>query len=82
MAAIVAKCLSRDPDQRYTDMAALVDALDHPENADLAILERSSSSSAVGMSIEQKQVAQGVLIAVGIIGGLILLAFILQYFQH
>ncbi|MFN8381872.1 MAG: serine/threonine-protein kinase [Anaerolineales bacterium] len=82
LAAIVAKCLSRDPEQRYTDMTAFVDALDHPENADLAVLENSSSSPKVGMSIEQKQVIQGVLIAAGIIGGLILLALSLQYFQH
>jgi len=82
VAAIVAKCLSRDPEQRYTDMAALVDAFDHPENADLTVFERSRSSSAAGMSLEQKQVIWGILIAVGIIGGLILIALLLQYFKQ
>jgi eukaryotic-like serine/threonine-protein kinase len=82
LAAIVAKCLSRDPEQRYTDMAAFVDAFDHPENSDLTVLERSISSSASGMSIEKKQVVQGVLIAAGIIGGLILIALLLQYVKQ
>jgi len=83
LAAIVAKCLSRDPDQRYADMVALVDAFDQPENADLSVLERADASSSVSnMSITQRQVLQGILIALGIIGGLALLAFGLQYFQR
>ena len=83
LAAIVAKCLSRDPNQRYTDMTALVDAFDQPENADLSVLEKSDTSSSMSnMSITQRQVLQGILIALGIIGGLALLAFGLQYFQR
>ncbi|MBK9782347.1 MAG: serine/threonine protein kinase [Anaerolineales bacterium] len=82
LAAIVAKCLSRNPEQRYADMTALTDAFDHPENADLTILQQQGSSSMAGTSIEQRQVLKGVLIAVGIIGGLIVLALILQYFQN
>ncbi len=71
-----------DPEQRYADMTALTDAFDHPENADLTILQQQGSSSMAGTSIEQRQVLKGVLIAVGIIGGLIVLALILQYFQN
>ncbi len=83
LAAIVAKCLSRDPDQRYVDMPALVDALDHPENADLSVLEKLDTSSSVSnMSITQRQVLQGILIALGIITALAFLAFGLQYFQR
>ncbi len=84
LAAIVAKCLSRDPDQRYANMPALADALDHPENADLSVLEKSTtpSSPISDMSITQRQVLQGILIALGIIGGLAFLAFGLQYFQR
>ena len=83
LAAIVAKCLSRDPDQRYADMTALVDAFDHPENADLSVLEKSDTSSSMSnMSITQRQVLQGILIALGIIGGLAILALGLQYFQR
>lgn len=83
LAAIVAKCLSRDPDQRYADMTALVDAFDQPENADLSVLEKSDTSSSVSnMSITQRQVLQGILIALGIITALAFLAFGLQYFQR
>lgn len=83
LAAIVATCLARDPAQRFADMTALMDALDHPETVDQAVLEKvNTPSSTSGMSITQKQVLQGVLIAVGMIGGLAILAFALQYFQR
>ena len=83
LAAIVAKCLSRDPDQRYANMTALVDAFDQPENADLSVLEKSDTFSSVSnMSITQRQVLQGILIALGIITALAFLAFGLQYFQR
>ena len=38
IAAIVATSLARDPKDRYPDMTAFIEALDHPENTDLAIL--------------------------------------------
>jgi serine/threonine-protein kinase len=82
LAAIVATCLARDPKDRYADMTALIQALDHPENADLTILEKLNTSSESAMSLNQRQIIQGVLIAAGIMGGLILLAFVLQYFQR
>jgi len=44
-------------------------------------LEKLSAPSGSGMSLNQRQIIQGVLIAAGIMGGLILLAFALQYFQ-
>jgi serine/threonine-protein kinase len=81
LAAIVAVCLARDPKDRYADMPALIQDLDHPENADLTILEKLNTSSESAMSLNQRQIIQGVLIAVGIMGGLILLAFALQYLQ-
>jgi serine/threonine-protein kinase len=82
LAAIVAICLARDPKDRYADMTALIQDLDHPENADLSALEKLSASSNSAMSLNQRQIIQGVLIAAGIMGGLILLAFALQYFQR
>ncbi len=39
LAAIVARCLQREPQERYPDMHALIAALDAPETADLSILE-------------------------------------------
>jgi hypothetical protein len=82
LAAIVATCLARNPNDRYADMSALIDALDHPENADLTILEKVNTSSKFALSLTQIQVIQGLLIAVGIIGGLILLALSLQYLHR
>jgi len=82
LAAIVATCLARNPNDRYADMSALIEALDHPENADLTVLEKMNTSSGSALSLTQIQIIQGILIAVGIIGGLILLALSLQYFHR
>jgi eukaryotic-like serine/threonine-protein kinase len=82
LAAIVATCLTRDPDDRYADMMAFIDALDHPENADLAVLEKSSGTSGPVMSLTRKQVIQGIAIAAGVIIGLALLSLGLQYFTR
>jgi serine/threonine protein kinase len=82
LAAIVAKCLARNHDDRYADMTALIQDLDHPENVDLTVLEKQNTTSGFSLSLTQIQVIKGVLIAVGIIGGLILLALGLQYLHH
>ena len=42
LAAIVAKCLQRDPDDRYADLHAFIAALDHPETADLSLLDQEA----------------------------------------
>jgi eukaryotic-like serine/threonine-protein kinase len=81
IAAIVATCLARNPKDRYADMASLIDILDHPENADLAVLDKVNTSSGSALTLTQMQIIKGVLIAVGIIGGLILLAMGLQYLK-
>ncbi|MFN8411354.1 MAG: serine/threonine-protein kinase [Anaerolineales bacterium] len=81
LAAIVAKCLSRDPNQRYADMSALMEDFEHPEKVDVTVLENKSTTSS-DMSFMQRQVVQGILIAVGLIGGLVLLALGLQYLQR
>ena len=82
LAAIVATCLARNPDDRYADMTALIQAFDHPENADLTVLEKLNTSSGSAISLTQMQVIQGILIAVGIMGGLVLLALGLQYLHR
>lgn len=83
LAAIVATCLARDPNDRYSDMTALIEALDHPENVDLTVLEKvNAASRSSSLSLTQMQVVQGLLIAAAIIGGLIVLALSLQYLYH
>lgn len=46
LAAITARCLQRDPHDRYSDMHALIEALDHPETADLSILDKATGPAA------------------------------------
>jgi serine/threonine protein kinase len=82
LAAIVATCLARNPADRYADMTALVQALDHPENVDLTVLEKLNKPPKPAVSLTQKQVIRGILIAVAIMGGLVLLSLVLQYLNR
>ena len=40
LAAVIAKSLARQPEDRYTDMRAFATAIEHPEQADISILEQ------------------------------------------
>jgi hypothetical protein len=40
LAAVVAKCLMKNPDDRYPDMKALLNDLDHLESVDLSIFDK------------------------------------------
>jgi serine/threonine protein kinase len=40
LAAVVARCLQRNPEDRHPDLRALIDALDHLESVDVSILDR------------------------------------------
>jgi serine/threonine protein kinase len=82
LAAVVATCLARNPEDRYGDMDGLIDALDHPENVDVTILDKLNASPAPPTSLTQRQVLQGILIAAGIMGVLIILALALQYLHR
>jgi eukaryotic-like serine/threonine-protein kinase len=46
LAATVARSLARDPEERFQDMPAFVDALDHPETVDLAVLAKVAAQPA------------------------------------
>jgi serine/threonine-protein kinase len=78
LAAIVARCLLKDPDGRFQNMESLIDALDHPENVNLSILEHASQIPISTPTLIQMQALQGVGIAVGILVIITFLAFILQ----
>lgn len=82
LAAIVATCLARDPNSRYADMPALIDALEHPEKVDVTILDKLKTSSSPAPSLMQSQLVQGILIGMGILGVLIILALFLQQFHR
>jgi len=81
VAAIVARCLQRNPEDRYQTMEDLAAALEHPESADLAILEKvnaSPSSTAWWQSTAVRAVAISALILLAIIA----VALVLQTLHH
>jgi eukaryotic-like serine/threonine-protein kinase len=78
LAAIVARCLARNPEDRYGDMNALIDAFDHPEKVDISILDKLNTAKGSSQSFEQMQTMRGVFTALGFIGVLVVLALLLQ----
>ncbi len=82
LAAVVAKCLALDPKDRYTDMDALTNDLDHLDNVDVAILDQLNKSPLDPLSLTQLQIIRAILLALGILAILIILALGLQYFHR
>ena len=77
LASIVAYCLATNPNNRYPDMHALINALDYPETVDLGILEKSDSHPN-RLALWQSQTFRGIVIALVILAGFVTLAVILQ----
>ncbi len=80
VAAIVATCLARNPEDRYPNMEALIAALENPEAVNISILDQSSTPTkpSSNLSLTAQQTIRGVAIAVGIIIVLVLLSLGLQ----
>lgn len=80
VAAIVATCLARNPEDRYPNMDALMAALENPEAVNISILDQSSTLTkpSSNLSLTTQQTIRGVAIAVGIIIVLVLLSLGLQ----
>lgn len=78
LAAVVATSLQREPERRYPDMPALIAALEHPENTDLTILDKISDTPPPTPSLENQQTLKAIGIALGILVGIVVLAFFLQ----
>ena len=81
VAAIAARCLRRNPDERYPDMRALIEALDHPETADLSLLEEKAEKPKPPAWWRSSSF-KAVLVAVGILVGIVILAFALQLLRQ
>ncbi|HEX7976370.1 MAG TPA: serine/threonine-protein kinase [Anaerolineales bacterium] len=77
LAAIVARCLQRNPAGRYPDMCLLIEALEHPENADLTLLEKAAAPSHP-RPWWRSDAAKAIGISLSILLALVFLAFILQ----
>jgi serine/threonine-protein kinase len=83
LAAVVSRCLQREPDRRFQDMDALVEALDHPESADLSILETAGEDNPHSSTPFWRTIAfRGIAISLAILAVVILLALLLQSLRH
>ena len=79
IAAIAARCLAKDPEDRYQDMQALINDLDHPDQADESILDKAVSASNSNVtSFLQSQALKAIGMSLAIIVAIVALALILQ----
>ena len=74
LAALVARCLQRRPDDRYPDLRTFIAALDQPETADLSILDKGTGA-ATAVPFWRTQRAVMVATVVLIILAVVVLAF-------
>jgi len=77
LAAIVARCLARDPDERYADMHALIRDLDNPAGVDTAILNRPREEKK-SPGLWRSPVMTPIAVAVVLLLAIIAIAFGLQ----
>jgi serine/threonine protein kinase len=77
VAALAARALQRDPDDRYPDMAALIHDLEHLDAVDTAILDRVQAAAAAP-PFWRSPMFVSVLMGLVVLLVLVLIAFILQ----
>ncbi len=77
LAAVVMRCLERDPKDRYSDLHAFIHDLDNLNDVDISVLEKSRTPKALSLW-ERFPLLKPVGIAVFILLALIILAVILQ----
>ncbi len=80
LAAFVARCLQRDPKDRFPDIHALLHDLDNLDAIDTSILERTTGSSTT-FSFRHSPTAVAIGSAVLLLIAIVVLAFVLQYFH-
>jgi len=78
LAAIVAKCLQRDPDDRYADMSAFIEALDHPETVDLSLLDQEAITTVADIPWYRSSAVKAIATALVILVVIVILAVVLQ----
>jgi eukaryotic-like serine/threonine-protein kinase len=81
VAAIVARCLTRDPKDRYPDMLSLIEDIDHPENVDISILSKLHSDP-VRVRWWSSSAARMAIISLLVLTIIVALAFTLQYLKQ
>ncbi len=75
LAAVTARALQRAPQARYASAGEMIDALQHPETADLSVLETSAAAPAPWW---QSGYLKAVALGFAILAALAILAFALQ----
>jgi serine/threonine protein kinase len=80
IAAVVATALQREPDRRYPDIQAFLAALEHPEQADLSILERAAGAGRLEKLL-RSTAFKATVISLALIGSMVACAIIAQALQ-
>ena len=78
VAAIAALCLTRHPAERFANMTALIEALDHPESVDISILAKINLSKQPDNNFFQSPVIKALGVSALILTAIVILAFALQ----
>lgn len=78
IAAVVAHCLARNPEDRIASMRAMIDMLDHPEAVDLAILSKLNAAASQKVEFWRSQAFKALSISLLILVVIITAAFALQ----
>lgn len=82
LAAVVARCLQREPKDRYDNLHTLVHDLDHLAEVDTAILDRATGETKIAPLWKRSPIAKSIGGAFLILLVIIVLAFILQSIRH
>lgn len=77
LAATVAKTLQKNPDDRYPTVRAFIDALEHPETVDTAILDHITGES-TRIPFYRSQAFIAIVASIVIIVGIIVFAVVVQ----
>jgi len=76
VAAIVARALARDPDDRYPDVSALIADMEDPTCVDMSALPVASASAMA--KVLRSQVVLAIVLSIAVLGGLAVLALLAQ----
>jgi len=78
LAAVIVRCLQKKPDDRFADVRAFLQALDHPEAVDLSILQTAGGKPAADPYL-RNQLLLALAISLGILLLLALAGLVLQW---
>jgi eukaryotic-like serine/threonine-protein kinase len=77
IAAVAARCLQRDPADRYPDMSALIHDLDHLDEVDLSILEKGTGA-ATALPIWRSPMVRTVIVSLLVLAAIVIFALLVQ----